>query len=220
MREAVEVGVEREARTDLYAAVLDPGVEAVERADRWATRHLARGAIDAAVARADEALRRLDVADGAAQVHAAVRDGDVRLIQQLLAVLGPVGLPHIDGGLAAVADVGDQVDDLLHVRRLGEVGLGTNVLPAVRLGLAEVRPEGEAERREPECSACEAADGQGATGHEATARDRLALERARHVPVRRVGRLPFPRSRGHAGVGLYRDALAQRSSAMAAFPSA
>ena len=55
------------------------GVEAVERAHGRAAVDLALEVVDAAVARAHEPLRGLDVAHGAAQVGAAGGDGHVRL---------------------------------------------------------------------------------------------------------------------------------------------
>src|SRR3982750_4652207 len=48
------------------AVVLALGLEAIERPDRRAAGHLAVELVDAAVARADEALGGLDVADRAA----------------------------------------------------------------------------------------------------------------------------------------------------------
>ena len=57
-REALELGVDAEARADLDARRRDARVEAVERAHRRAAVALAVEVVDAAVARADEALRR------------------------------------------------------------------------------------------------------------------------------------------------------------------
>ena len=58
-------------------AVRARGVEAVERAHRRAAVDLAGEVVDAAVARADEALGGLDEAHRAAEVHAARGDRDV-----------------------------------------------------------------------------------------------------------------------------------------------
>src|SRR3954468_14239472 len=77
--EALELGVDGEAVADLHLAVGHTGVEAVEGTDRRAAEHLALEALDAAVARADELLGGLLVADRAAQVGAARGYGDVRL---------------------------------------------------------------------------------------------------------------------------------------------
>src|SRR3712207_3588320 len=75
-REPLELAVDGVARTDLDLAVADPDVEPVQRADRRTAVDLAGEVVDAAVARADEALGGLDVPDGAAEVHAAGREGD------------------------------------------------------------------------------------------------------------------------------------------------
>ena len=77
-REALSSELTRVARADLDVAVAHARVEAVERAHRRAAGDLAVEVVDAAVARADEALGGLDVADRAAEVHAARRDGDER----------------------------------------------------------------------------------------------------------------------------------------------
>ena len=88
----------------------DARVEAVERAHRRAALDLALEAVDAAVAGADELLRRLDVAHRAAEVGAAGGDRDVGL--RVLAlddlVLASVELADVDRGLARVADLGDR----------------------------------------------------------------------------------------------------------------
>ena len=68
--------VDGEARADLDAGRAHARVEAVERADRRAAVDLAAEVVDAAVARADEALGGLDEAHRAAEVHAARRDRD------------------------------------------------------------------------------------------------------------------------------------------------
>src|SRR3954463_10356693 len=76
-REALQLGVDAEARPDLDVAVAHARVEAVQRADRRAAGALALEVVDAAVAGTDEARRGLDVADRAAEMHAARRDRDV-----------------------------------------------------------------------------------------------------------------------------------------------
>src|SRR5207342_3555163 len=89
------------AGADLDLAVADPGLEMVERAHRRAADPLALEVVDAAVAGADEVAGRLDEAHRAAEVDAAVGDGDVglRVLAQLLRAFADVG-----GGLAGVAD--------------------------------------------------------------------------------------------------------------------
>src|SRR5438128_703927 len=128
MREALEVVVERVARANLDAALDHPRVEAVERAHWRAAVDLAELTVDTAVARADEAFGCLDVADRAAKVHAAVGDRDERLVRGVAVQLRVV-LADVDRRLARVADVGDQVDDLLDVEVLVEVGDRADVLP-------------------------------------------------------------------------------------------
>ena len=81
-------------------AVAHARVEAVERAHRRAAVDLALEVVDAAVARADEALRGLDVADRAAEVHAARGDRDellvLEVLGQLVGVDLRVALAHVD----------------------------------------------------------------------------------------------------------------------------
>src|SRR5262249_19759680 len=66
-REDLELAVDRVARADLDEALLDARVEAVQRAHRRAADDRAAEVVDAAVARADEALSGLDVVDRAAE---------------------------------------------------------------------------------------------------------------------------------------------------------
>src|SRR5215203_920994 len=73
-REATELGVDGVARAELDLAVAHAGVEAVERPHGRPARDAAREVVDAAVARADEALRGVDVAHRAAEVIASGRD--------------------------------------------------------------------------------------------------------------------------------------------------
>src|SRR5204863_6324358 len=110
-REAPELGVDRVPRPDLDLAVVDPRVEAVERAHRRTASDRAHEVVDTAVARADEARRRLHIAHWAAEVHAAGGDLDelvgragrqVRRVRRLVD-LG-VARPHVDGRLVDLAD--------------------------------------------------------------------------------------------------------------------
>src|SRR5215218_7966155 len=103
--ETLELGVDAEARADLDVAVAHARVEAVQRADRRAAVDLALEVVDAAVAGTDEALGGGHEAHRAAEVHAARRDRDVRvvLVARLVVELGAV-LADVDGRLADVAD--------------------------------------------------------------------------------------------------------------------
>ena len=107
-REAPELAVDRVARADLDLAVAHAGVEAVERADRRAAGDLALEVVDAAVARADEALRGVDVAHRAAEVHAARGDRDDRPSSRAVgsggASISGLRAAHVDRGLADLAD--------------------------------------------------------------------------------------------------------------------
>ena len=104
-REPLQLGVDRVARAEIDVAVAHERVEAVERAHRRAAGDLAAEVVDAAVARADEALGGLDVADRAAEVHAPRRQRDV--VVQLVVRLGVdrrVALAHVGDRLAGLAD--------------------------------------------------------------------------------------------------------------------
>src|SRR3954451_3845121 len=128
--ELLELRVQREPLAHEHAPVLDLGLEAVERADRRAAGDGAVELVDAAVARADEALRRLHVADRAAEVHAPRGDRHVGVLEELPGgVAARVALADVDGGLAGLARVGV---DRGHHRCVGErveVLLGADVLP-------------------------------------------------------------------------------------------
>src|SRR6185436_683781 len=67
--EALELAVDRVARSDLELTVAGARVEAVERADRRTAVDLAAEVVDAAVARADEAPRGRDEPHRAPKVH-------------------------------------------------------------------------------------------------------------------------------------------------------
>ena len=93
-----QLGVQAVARADLDLAVAHARVEAVQRAHRRAAGDLALEVVDAAVARADEALGGFDVAHRAAEVHAARRDRDVVVVLVLdLGIELVVVLAHVDG---------------------------------------------------------------------------------------------------------------------------
>src|SRR5919204_2081596 len=66
-REPPELRVHRVARADLDLAVAHAGVEVVQRPDGRAAGHLALEVVHAAVARADEARRRLGPAHRTAE---------------------------------------------------------------------------------------------------------------------------------------------------------
>ena len=106
-REAAELALTRVARADLDLAVAHARVEAVERAHRRAAGDLALEVVDAAVARADEALGGLDVAHRAAEVHAARGDRDeLRVVARSGSAAGRSSgcAAHVDRGLADLAD--------------------------------------------------------------------------------------------------------------------
>src|SRR3954468_9651050 len=106
-REAMELGVHREAVADLHLAPLDARVETVERPDGRPAVDRALEAVDAAMAGADELLRRLHVAHRAAEVGAARGDRHVGLgvlpLDDL--VLPLVEAAHVDRGLPGLADL-------------------------------------------------------------------------------------------------------------------
>src|SRR4029453_17653677 len=144
-------------------------VEAVERADGRAAGHLPGELVDAAVARADEALRRLDVADRAAQVHAAGGDGDELVVLVLdRAVDLLVVLADVDGRLADLAHVALDRQDLGAVGVVDEIVGAPDVLPSGLLAL-EDRAEREAQRGQDDRRRRDAAGDLDAARHEAPA---------------------------------------------------
>ncbi len=182
-REALELGVDRVTRADVDVAVVLERVEAVERAHRRTAGDLAAEVVDAAVARADETLGGLDVADRAPEVHAARGERDVVVVLVVrLGVDRGVALAHVGDRLARLADPGDDHQHLGDVGELVEIGRRADDLPVERVAL-EHRAEREPERRQPERRRGDAAGAVRDAGHEPPAGDRLALERPRHLAV-------------------------------------
>ena len=132
------------ARAELDLALADAGLEMVERAHRRAADPFALEVVDAAVAGADEVAGRLDEADRAAEVGAAVGEGDdfLRVLAELLGALADVG-----GGLADVADPLRFGEDDLAVGVFDEVADRADRLPAL-LAAMEDRGDREADRGE------------------------------------------------------------------------
>ena len=126
-REAREARVDRVTGADLDLTVAHPCVEVVERAHRRPAGHLTLEAVDPAVARADEALRRGRPAHRAAQVHAARGDRDDRRVGRrrrgdaLALVELRVAAADVDGRLADGADALRGRDDARDVVVVREV---------------------------------------------------------------------------------------------------
>ena len=184
----MELGVDRVARPDLDqpGRLVQARVEAVERADRRPAGDHPADVIDAAVARADEALGGGHPPHWAAEVHAArgQRDEVVVLVLGLLVDRG-VARAHVGDRVAGLAHPGHEHDHLGDVVVVREVARLADRLPLKRR-LVEHGRECEAERRQRERRD---RDGPGALRgevHEAPACDGLALEGARHVPIERV----------------------------------
>ena len=124
------------------------------------------------MAGADEVARRLDEAHRAAEVGAAVGDGDVgvRVLAELLRALA-----HVGGRLAGVADPLGFGEDDLAVGVCGEVAERADRLPAL-LAAVEDRRDGEADGRQDDRGAGQSAERLGADREGVTASHRLALE--------------------------------------------
>src|SRR3954471_7238998 len=149
-REALELGVDRVARPDLDLAVADAGVEVIERAHRRAAGHLAAEAVDAAVARADEARRGLRPAHRAAEVHAAAGDRDERLgflRRRVQLVVIRVARAHVDGRLADLADALDRGDHAREVVVVHEVVGRADGFPVDRRALEHGWADCQTQRR-------------------------------------------------------------------------
>src|SRR5207253_6153856 len=116
--------------------------------------------------------RGLDEADRAAEVRAAVGDGDelAGLFAQLL------GAPaHVGGGLAGVADSLGLGEDDLAIGVLDEVADRPDALPAL-LAAVEDRGDGEADSGENDPGGREAAKRLRGDREDVAARHRLPLE--------------------------------------------
>ena len=182
----LELAVDAEARAHFDVFARHARVEAVERTHRRPAHAAAEQVVHAAVARADEALRRVHPAHGTAEVRAAAGDRDVGGV----AVVG-VGVDfgvvpaHVNRCLARLADVRRHRHDHRDVVVVGELANVADRFPAVG-GAFEDRPDRKAERGQRERAGRDRAGGVRGPGHEAPPRDRLALEGSRDAPVDRV----------------------------------
>src|SRR3954454_10266167 len=176
----LELGRDAVARAELHLALLDPGLEAIQRAHGRPADDLSLEVVDAAVAGTDEALRRGHVVHRAAEVSAAARDRDVRV---RILVLLRRALAHERGRLPRLADPLDDRED----HRL--VGLGceaagrADALPEL-VRLLEDRRDREAPRRQHDDRPRNAADRLPGHGQSPSPAHRLALEVARGVRLR------------------------------------
>ena len=138
------------------------------------------------MAGADEVAGGLDEAHRAAEVGAAVGDGDegVRVLAELLRALA-----HVGGGLAGVADPLGFGEDDLAVGVCDEVAERADRLPAL-LAAVEDRGDGEADGGQDDRGAGEPAEALGGDREGVTASHRLALEVAGGF-----GLLPLARGR-------------------------
>ena len=194
--------IDRVARPEPQLVAPHLGVEAIERAHRRAAVDLAGEAVDAAVARADEALRRLHEAHRAAEVHAARGDRDVLVV--LVGLVGVdlrIALADVGRRLAGLPDAVDDRDDLGHVGRDRELVERADLLPALRRCVSNTGPSGEAESRQQERGRGHGAGDVGRPGHEPPPRHRLALEGARDPAVGGVLALGLSAVVGHLGGG-------------------
>ena len=151
--EALQLGVDRVARADLDQARrrVDAGVEAVQRAHRRAAGHHAAEVVDAAVARADEALRRRRRSGRGSRGACSARTARPVVVLVLgLGVDRRVALAHVGDRVAGLAD---PLDDREHLGRCTCVSVKSvgraDRLPVERHA-AEQRAEREAERRQRE----------------------------------------------------------------------